>query len=361
MPDANISLPSPKELRETRERFERLLRKPKSREPEWQSFFKRHPYVFSRSLGLCLNPGDFYALGRPGKSEPDFVFYPEETTIAPSYGVIELKRPTSKILTLPRRNIVTLSRSAATAVSQGLVYSEELARRMHLEPRLSLVLGNSTLVFVIMGLTEDLRVKLATDLVHDQVRSLLPSNCRIVPYDTLFEYFSRTIPPAIIALSPISDGALPETGHLSPEHIVIVEDDAMTTEWIIEALRARIDTGKIGIEVFNSESDFREKYVAWRGSPAPLFVLDVMLRWAVPALRPPKPPPDSGGIRTAGFRCADLIRRNAATAKAPILFHTVHNRESIEDELKAITPPLAYVQKGSSLEELASAIDGFME
>ena len=87
-----------------------------SLEKDWQRFFAEHPYVLSMSLPLRLEPTDIIPLARPGRNEPDFVFYPRDLQPLPFYGAIEIKRPSTSIISTPRANTVILSRAAETAI-----------------------------------------------------------------------------------------------------------------------------------------------------------------------------------------------------------------------------------------------------
>jgi len=62
-------------LKEARSLFEKYL-SGTTKEAEWQMFFAEHPYVLSLSLPLYLQPKDIIPMARPGRSEPDFIFYP---------------------------------------------------------------------------------------------------------------------------------------------------------------------------------------------------------------------------------------------------------------------------------------------
>jgi hypothetical protein len=139
-------------------------------------------------------------MGRNGKSDPDFVIYPRSGAFA-EYGVIELKRPDSRILVKPRQGIVTLSADARTAVTQAQVYGEQLGRKLALDER-SIFLGNRQVLFVVMGLSAELSDRLGREILDGQVAGLLPANCRLIPYDTLHRAFESSLPPRFITLVP---------------------------------------------------------------------------------------------------------------------------------------------------------------
>jgi Shedu protein SduA, C-terminal len=107
-----------------------LLSRSGTTEKSWQQFFAAHPYVLSESLPLRIEPQDIQALARPGLTEPDFIFYPRALQPIPFCGVIELKRPDSKIITIPRKNVAMLSRDAQTAARQGMQYAVQLRQEV---------------------------------------------------------------------------------------------------------------------------------------------------------------------------------------------------------------------------------------
>jgi|GEM_PF-1664072 len=221
MTDAIPSL----ELYAAIERFDSLLRG-SSKEADFQRLFRECPYILSRSLPLRIEPSEIVPLGRPGKSEPDFAIFPNKPPVS-DYGIIELKRPDSRILTTPRKGVLTLTRDAQTAISQSEVYG----RSLDPEPADShlLMLGNRQFIFVIMGLSEELAETLGSDIYRDQVAGLLPPNCQLIPYDTLFQSFQASVPPQLMVLVPdLVSVALVETsaGDIT---LRLFEDDAPVT------------------------------------------------------------------------------------------------------------------------------------
>jgi hypothetical protein len=59
-------------------------------------------------LPLKLSPRDIHARARPGVAEADFHIYPHHAR-SYCYGVIELKRPQSRIATKTREGLLVLS------------------------------------------------------------------------------------------------------------------------------------------------------------------------------------------------------------------------------------------------------------
>jgi hypothetical protein len=107
-----------RDLRDALARFDELLAR-RAREVEFQRLFEDHPYILSRSLPLRLEPSDIVPRGRPGKSEADFLIYPSTGRVSGQYGVVELKRPDTRLLVERRKGILQLSSDAGTAVAQG--------------------------------------------------------------------------------------------------------------------------------------------------------------------------------------------------------------------------------------------------
>ena len=90
-------LPPPAELRRARDRFADLLAR-KTAESDWQQLFTDCPYILSTALPLSLSPAEIVPLGRPGRTEADFLI--QASSSGPSaglYGVIEIKKPSHEI------------------------------------------------------------------------------------------------------------------------------------------------------------------------------------------------------------------------------------------------------------------------
>lgn len=192
----------PRKLKEARDIFHELLSH-KTDESEWQRFFATYPYVLSLALPLRLDPGDIVPLGRSGKTEPDFVFYPRQITPIPFYGVIELKKPASPIVTVQRENVAIFSRDAETAIEQAKAYSRK--PNLWIPAKLAneiLFLGNHAYIFVIMGMSKELSQKLGNELYYKMVQDKLPGNLRILPYDFVLRCFEAQVPPEIRFLAP---------------------------------------------------------------------------------------------------------------------------------------------------------------
>jgi antiviral defense system Shedu protein SduA len=194
--------PSGKDLRRARDEYRALLERTTS-EAEWQSFFASHPYVLSRSLPLRLDPSDIVPRGRPGMSEPDFIFYSKPSAHIPVYGVIELKRPDSRIVSTTRSDIAILSRDAETAVQQAQHYAGQSwsSGFRKQQPSEMLFLGSARYLFVIMGLSAQLAHLTGTSLLHDMLERRLPRDLQILPYDTLLARFEAGMRRRIVTLA----------------------------------------------------------------------------------------------------------------------------------------------------------------
>ena len=188
--------PSDSELRRAYEEFRSLLAGP-TVEADWQQFFRDNPFVLSRSLPLRLDPREIIPCGTPGKSEADFIFYQRTGGTVSAYGTIELKRPDSKILTFPRKDIVLLTRDADTAMKQAEKYANSLVL-----PNDILILGSAQYLFVIMGLSSELTLAFGRDVIRAEMDRLLPRGCQLLPYDTLLQRFESTLSNPCVVLVP---------------------------------------------------------------------------------------------------------------------------------------------------------------
>lgn len=191
-----LSQPSNRELREAYDHFRSLLAR-QTRESDWQSFFGENPFVLSRSLPLRLDPREIISCATPGKSEADFIFYQKIGGTVSAYGTIELKRPDSKILTFPRKDLILLTRDADTAIKQAEKYAKSI-----ILPSDVLFLGCPQYLFVIMGLSTELTPVFTRDIERAEIDCLLPPGCQLLPYDTLLRRFESTLPEQLIVLVP---------------------------------------------------------------------------------------------------------------------------------------------------------------
>jgi RNA polymerase sigma factor (sigma-70 family) len=224
--------PTDKDLQRARDEFRAMLEQ-RTEEAQWQKFFSDNPYVLSMSLPLRLAPEDIVPMARPGRSEPDFVFYAKKLEPVPIYGVIEIKKPDSRVITLTRSNAAILSRDAATAVQQVIDYSKH--QKNHLKPKQDsiLFLGNQQYLFVIMGMSTEFGKKLGLELHQKMIAKHLPQNLKLYPYDGLLRCFEAQIPTLLHVLVPAVENDL---GSSKEDEALARSIDRALLERAIEAL-----------------------------------------------------------------------------------------------------------------------------
>ncbi len=208
--------PTASQLREARERFRELLAREGSQEAEFQDLFSSCPFILSNALPLQLSPADIIPQGRLGECGADFLIYPQPIPLI--YGAIELKRPDTVIVTVPRQDTIVLSRDSATALAQARETARRLQRRIDGSLPLCAI-GGSEYLFLIVGVASDLQRKADTENMRRQLTELLPANCKLIPFDTLLNLFERTIPPIVYFLRP----AIGQRPTRSPEWLAAAE------------------------------------------------------------------------------------------------------------------------------------------
>jgi hypothetical protein len=241
-------------------------------------------------------------MGRPGKSEPDFIFFPHENkTVRDFYGVIELKTPQSKILRAPRKDVLALSSNAATAVAQARYYLNHFPDGIITRPHDAVFIGNRAYAFVIIGLSHELKSTFVTEIAKAQLSELLPPNFQILPFDTVYKLFSETVPPTIMELviADVENPALPVAAqsNFTPQktfiHPSIDGKNIGYFEWLGAAtyvmnrslrerdIPARLDTGYAGIndEYLCCRLDFPDDPSDWSREEATM-ALEVESRWS---------------------------------------------------------------------------------
>lgn len=184
------------EIRRLRDEFARLLAE-SAPEAVWQAFFARNPYALSSTLPVRVEPADLLPLGRPGRSEPDFLIYPSGANSLPVHGLIELKTPGTPIVRRPRKNVLTLSSDVQTAIGQLRVYDQQYDRFAP-RPRI-LTLQSRSHLFVIAGQTAAIG-ELEAQLLHSSP-NLIPPDISILGYDDLLENLERSLPARTIFLT----------------------------------------------------------------------------------------------------------------------------------------------------------------
>jgi CxxC-x17-CxxC domain-containing protein len=188
-------------LREARDRFAALLENPKSLEWEWQKLFEEFPFILTDALSLNIDPDQLIPC-RPGQPKADFYFYPITEVPRSPYGVIELKRPSTNILKVPRKDVLCLSSDATTAIAQARKYAMDIKTEIAGWPSSSLVVGNRLHIIIIAGLSKEFAEKITTEILKSQVAGLLPPGCKLVPYDTLSQWLASQVPPCLHVTIP---------------------------------------------------------------------------------------------------------------------------------------------------------------
>jgi hypothetical protein len=196
--------PTDTELRNARAEFRDLLSRA-TPESIWQSFFSANPWVLSRSLPLQLLPCDIWPLGRPGRSEPDFLIYPGSERSFPSHGLIEIKTPASRITTLVRRNVLSLTRNAAGAIRQLQTY--DLDYDVFSPVKRCISFSSASHLFVIMGTGREIGRLSGLPNLFTQLNQLIPGNVRILGFDELLRLYEAGVPMQSFVLVP---GVTPE-------------------------------------------------------------------------------------------------------------------------------------------------------
>jgi len=227
---------TPASLHEAREEFAALLRRKQSQERHWQRLFTTYPFILSESLPLKLSPDQVVPRGRPGRSEADFVFYPENRPNLPvTYGIIELKRPGTSIVSTPRRDILRLSSDAQTALAQAVQYAETFGRELNPLSDGLVAVGGGVHIFLIVGLSEELKAKVTNDLLRRQLSGLLPPGVQLLPYDTLLGLFTRQVPPHLHVVVPT---ATTQARHIRSAFIAHASQDARFARLLTEGFVA---------------------------------------------------------------------------------------------------------------------------
>jgi hypothetical protein len=191
--------PTEAQLRGARAEFRDLLSR-RTQEPTWQSFFSAHPWVLSRSLPLRLLPCDILPLGRPGRSEPDFMIYPGSELSVPTHGLVEIKTTYAQITTVVRKNVLGLTRDAAGAIRQLQVYDRNYD--MFSPVRRCISFSNASHLFVIMGTQKEIADLCGSPGLLTQLNELIPGNVRFLGFDELLKLYEAGVPLRSFVLVP---------------------------------------------------------------------------------------------------------------------------------------------------------------
>jgi len=199
-----------KEVEYARDQFAALLENSDSLEADWQKLFTEYPFILTNCLPIKIEPLNLIPC-LPGRAEADFYFYPQEDNTISTYGIIEIKRPKTNILTSPRKNVICLSSDASKAVAQAKKYALELEAQVAKIKSNLLFIGNSLHMFIIAGLSNEIARKVTTDILKLQFQSLMPPGCMLITYDTLYKQLNAKIPPKILLVSPLTNINEPST------------------------------------------------------------------------------------------------------------------------------------------------------
>jgi CxxC-x17-CxxC domain-containing protein len=191
----------PTDFRKALEEFEELLEDRDSREGAWQSLFCRYPFLLSDGLALDIEPEALIPC-KPGEPQADFYFYPSDGSPASPYGVIELKRPGTRLLRVPRKDVICLSADATAALAQATKYADELHGEVKRSDSGLVVLGNRLHTFVIAGLSDEIARKVTSEILRERAENLIPRGCQLMPFDTLMKRLASRTPPRLHVLIP---------------------------------------------------------------------------------------------------------------------------------------------------------------
>ena len=139
-------------------------------------------------------------------------------------------------------------------------------------------------------------------------------------------------------------------------NIVVVEDDYLQAAWLKETLEREF--AECTVELAPTESHFREQIGRWETNRPDLFIIDVLLAWALPSRQIPEPPPevDEGGFQRAGLRCQALLAENEVLRRVPVVFYTVLDRDVLESELPRWPGGVSFLKKGDSKDKLLELV-----
>jgi CxxC-x17-CxxC domain-containing protein len=194
-------MPVKNDYYDAREEFEILLANVDSLESEWQRLFTKYPFILADCLALGI-ASDALIPCKPGRAEADFYFYPADCSATSHYGVIEIKRPSMRLLKTPRKDVLCLSADATAAVAQASKYAAVLGADVERTTTDLIVLGNRSHMFVIGGLSREIAEKVTNELLREQARGLLPTNCKLITFDALARDLKARTPPRLHVLTP---------------------------------------------------------------------------------------------------------------------------------------------------------------
>lgn len=141
--------------------------------------------------------------------------------------------------------------------------------------------------------------------------------------------------------------------------IVVLEDDADQSEWLLEQLK--LEFPKVEIELKKSELAFSEAIENFKQSPPDLFILDVMVRWTTPSKDQVPPPADveRDHYYRAGIRC--LKRLYDAGINTPTILYTILEKDDFSQEWSTVQETeeykeIVYIRKDTDLGSLVAHV-----
>lgn len=194
-PPSSITL---KERKEALDEFEGLLNLVQRKSPlekEWQAFFDHHPYVLTETIPIKFD--SLFSQVNLSSGPVDYLLHRREhLPFFSTTGLIELKRPEHSILDIYGSHL-GLARSANHAVTQLKDYIKDLSHGHFVTEKTSLAVGNQKIVFIIIGMSEEIIRKCYTEHFQLKFQELLPPGFQILTYDHLFNTFKARTPRAI--------------------------------------------------------------------------------------------------------------------------------------------------------------------
>ncbi len=191
------------------EEFDYLLRLSKATkvtEHVWQNFFDRNPVILAESLPCKFD--NIYSQVKIEDGRADYFFHrlEEESPFFSTTGLIELKRPDQPILKV-RGPMVKLADKASDAYSQTEGYLYDINEAGHfVKGKETIAIGNNKVVFIIIGLEEEIQRKITTKALIKKHNRVLPPGFGIFPYDTLFNIFTGKLPRPVFVFNGSTQG-----------------------------------------------------------------------------------------------------------------------------------------------------------
>ena len=179
-------------------------------ESEWQQLFDANPFLLTDTLPLrcdCICSQVPLVSGRP-----DYVFWRGDS-LGGDIGVIELKRSGQPILGTYSSRFVYPSKHLSAAVQQTSAYLDNIRTGMLVDVNGMVIAGNRRHAFIIIGQSEELKLKCRTEVLRAQLRTLLPAGFDLYTYTELRDLFAATIQPRLHILVADDGYFVEDCGH----------------------------------------------------------------------------------------------------------------------------------------------------